>query len=274
MLENQQFIIFFDCDGTLIQDDQSIGEKTASYIKKLKDEGHKIVLASGRPPRAIIPYYEQLGLDTPIIAYNGLVLYDPETKKFVKEKRYRKELIGEFFDRFPEYMFDNFQSETDTELYFLVNDGEYENYFHKEGMNVHYGPFKNDLKDDVFSFVVNIKKEYLDKRQEMSDFVNTYDDIGMRFWYPNDNMGELYYYSANKSSKMSIIAKRYGLDRAHIIAFGDGCNDIEMIKKAGISFAMKNADPGLLESADYVTEYDNNHEGIYHALKKIFEGNL
>ncbi len=274
MLENQKFMILFDCDGTLLQDDQSIGEKTASYIRKLKDEGHIIVLASGRPPRAILPYYDQLGLDTPVIAYNGLTLYDPKTKTFLSEKRFNKSIIKEFFDVFPEYMFDNYQSETHTDLYFLTNDGEYENYFHKQGMNVHYGPFKNDLKEDVFSFVINIKKEFLDQRQKMVDFINTYDDIGLRFWYPSNNMGELYFYSATKAAQMNLLAKQYGLDRAHIIAFGDGCNDIEMIKKAGISFAMKNADPGLLDEADYVTEFDNNHEGIYHALVNLFEGNL
>ncbi len=274
MLDNQRFMLVFDCDGTLLQDDQSIGEKTAAYIRQLKDQGHIIVIASGRPPRAILPYYRELGLDTPVIAYNGLLLIDPDTNETLFERRYHKEIVKEFFDKFPEYMFDNYQSETNTELYFLINDGQYENYFHKEGMNVHYGPFKNDLEEDVFSFVINIKKEFLDRKKEMSDFVNSYDDLGLRYWYPSDNMGELFYYSANKSTSMSVLAKRYGLDRAHIIAFGDGCNDIEMIKKAGISFAMQNADPGLLQSADYVTEYDNNHEGIYYALKNLFEQDL
>lgn len=43
-----------------------------------------------------------------------------------------------------------------------------------------------------------------------------------------------------------------------IIAFGDGENDMEMLRFAGIGVAMGNADPEVKEIADYVTRYSEN----------------
>ena len=63
----------------------------------------------------------------------------------------------------------------------------------------------------------------------------------------------------------------YAIDRAHVIAFGDADNDVEMLGKAGISFAMKNGSDKLKAIADFVTEEDNDHDGIYLSLRKIFD---
>ena len=67
------------------------------------------------------------------------------------------------------------------------------------------------------------------------------------------------------------LEKMYDIDRAHVICFGDALNDLQMIRMAGISFAMKNGVSELKQAATFITPYDNDHEGIYYALKDLFK---
>ena len=65
------YLIFLDMDGTLLKSNQTLSSKTIDIIRELSSKGHKIIISSGRPIRAIKTYYKQLKLNSPIIAYNG-----------------------------------------------------------------------------------------------------------------------------------------------------------------------------------------------------------
>jgi hydroxymethylpyrimidine pyrophosphatase-like HAD family hydrolase len=159
-------------------------------------------------------------------------------------------------------------TETDTDLYFLKPKPEYDNFFHADGMKVHYGDFRGLLSEDPYPFLFETRDGTRDSA--MSSLVNTFPDLGLRFWWDAPRMGEFYHYQVNKSVAIRHIAKHYGYDRAHTIAFGDAENDIEMLSDAGISFAMKNGSKDLAKVASYVTEEDDDHDGVMVALQHLF----
>ena len=71
---------------------------------------------------------------------------------------------------------------------------------------------------------------------------------------------------SGKAAGIAQFIEEQGLDRSEIMAFGDGENDIEMLKYAGIGVAMGNAGDAVKAAADYVTDsVDEN--GIENALK-------
>ena len=76
------YIIALDMDGTLLNSKKEISFKTALYLKKLSKQGHKIIISSGRPKRSIERYYNQLKLNTPVIGYNGELIYSPNDINF------------------------------------------------------------------------------------------------------------------------------------------------------------------------------------------------
>ena len=65
-----------------------------------------------------------------------------------------------------------------------------------------------------------------------------------------------------------IVAKLEGILNENIIAFGDGLNDVDMLKKCGVGVAMKNALPEVKEQADYITSRTNNENGVVEFLKE------
>ena len=65
------------------------------------------------------------------------------------------------------------------------------------------------------------------------------------------------------------VAKLEGILNENIIAFGDGLNDVDMLKKCGVGVAMKNALPEVKEQADYITSRTNNENGVVEFLKEF-----
>ncbi len=270
MKNNQKFLIVSDLDGTLLDESKHIMEKTASYLKELKREGHVIALASGRPPRAILPYYDELGLDGPIISYNGACVYDPKDDSFPRyDEYYKKEDVLSFLSRFKNGEIIHSFAESETKVFYTSHDEEFNEMFNHDGMEMVYGDFEDILDEDVYAFVFQTTEESKKKIAEVS---LPDESLFLRHWYGVKTVAEFGSYKRSKATGISLLQKCYHIDRAHTIAFGDAENDVEMLTTAGVPFAMKNANPHLKEIVHNVTLEDNDHEGIYLTLKNFFEG--
>lgn len=271
ILDNQIFLIALDLDGTLLTSEKTISPLTKSILQMLASMGNVITVASGRASRSIVEIYETLGIRGPFIGYNGSLIDNPFDQSFVPFRRMmKKEVLLDFISHFGEDAFANIVIEDGYDQYYLRKNEKYVNFFHPEGMNLHYGSILKNLDRDVMTCVIEVKD--IHQKQEMTEYVNLHvENMSIRWWFNSNTFGEFYFYDTNKMTSIYRLASYYHIDRAHIIAFGDAPNDLQMIKGAGISFAMKNGAPQLKEAATYVTEYDNDHDGIYYALKKFFQ---
>ncbi len=70
----------------------------------------------------------------------------------------------------------------------------------------------------------------------------------------------------SKKVGIDIFCKHFGIDLENTMAFGDGGNDITMLKHVHLGVAMGNANPEVKAIADYVTD-DVDNDGIWNALK-------
>src|SRR5690625_4857585 len=82
LMENKQHLIALDLDGTLLTDKKEISPRTKQTIIKAMEAGHVVVIATGRPHRSSIPYYHTLGLDTPMVNFNGALIHHPRDDKW------------------------------------------------------------------------------------------------------------------------------------------------------------------------------------------------
>ena len=72
----------------------------------------------------------------------------------------------------------------------------------------------------------------------------------------------------NKASGIDHVCRHYGFQPSETMAFGDGGNDIEMLRHAGIGVAMGNASDEVKAAADYVTESVDD-DGVAKALQRL-----
>ncbi len=82
------------------------------------------------------------------------------------------------------------------------------------------------------------------------------------------NWVDLSHINAHKGYALKIIQERYGITSGETMVFGDYNNDLEMMGLADYSFAMANAHPNILKSANYETD-SNNDFGVEKILEKL-----
>ena len=75
-------LIVTDLDGTALQNWETLDPNTKEALIAAKEAGHIVVIATGRPARASLHFYKELGLDTPIINFNGAYIHHPEDETF------------------------------------------------------------------------------------------------------------------------------------------------------------------------------------------------
>lgn len=268
MNKNEPLIIAVDMDGTLLNDKKRICKKTLFYLRKLSRKGHKIVISSGRPIRAIETYYKQLKIDTPIICYNGAYVFSPTDKKFPTHSfEFPKKLIIEISQKIKSHI-KNIMCETNDEIWVDVEDPYLAKFFWYEGMNIHVGELKDTLKIDPMTCIVQTPKEYKDTR-EIDAILEKYPAIGARFWTGSPYF-ELFYKGISKGAGLKKIADYLGIPQSQVIAFGDSTNDIEMFDYAGTAVLMSNG-KDKITNTDMLSVKDNNHNGIYWTLKKLLK---
>ena len=67
------------------------------------------------------------------------------------------------------------------------------------------------------------------------------------------------------------LGRHLGISPEEIMAFGDGYNDLAMIRMAGLGVAMENSVPELLEAADYITT-SCDEDGVARATEQFVPG--
>ena len=261
-------MVFSDMDGTLLNNNNQISNLTKEYLINLASQGHKIIISSGRPIRGIISYYNELKLDTPIICYNGAYIYPG--KENIEEYcfSFSYKLIKQIINDITYEYIDNIILETNDDIYLLHEDKTLEPYFSCQGMNVHIGLIENNLFQDTMTMLIKVKDPKYNPIIEQA--INKYDNIKLRFWSGEWlKISEIYHINTNKGKALEKIAEYYNINKEHIIAFGDADNDIELLKYAGISVAMKNGEEKIKEIAKLISLEDNNNDGIKLTLEKI-----
>src|SRR5215204_2604938 len=81
-IENKEIhLIKLDIDGTSTNADFStLNQKLKKVLQKLKEQGHKICFTTGRNYWSALPFYNEVGLDTFLVTYNGAYINNPSEK--------------------------------------------------------------------------------------------------------------------------------------------------------------------------------------------------
>ena len=153
------YLIVLDLDGTLMPDFSTCDEETFAYLRKLKDDGNIIMLATGRPFRSSYFIYKKLGLNTPLINYNGARVTNPTDSSFpVTDLRIDKDDLLEIIEHIRPALINVFCEIID-DIYVMNYNDEIHPFLHVDGGILHIGELKDILPDNpngALFFLINI----------------------------------------------------------------------------------------------------------------------
>ena len=258
--------IALDLDGTLTNHEKVVTPKTRKALLKAAAKGAVIILASGRPTYGIEPVAECLELQKRggyILSYNGGNIVNAKTGEKLFSQFLPDEVIPELYAYAKEhghallgYAGNEIITEMPDDQYVKeesrinkMNIRKVENLF--EAMEPH--PTKLLMTGDP-TLMLKAEKELVEKLGDRMDIFRS-----APFFL------ELVPKGIDKAKSLTRLLTKINLTPADLIAFGDGYNDLSMLKLAGMGVAMENAAPEVRAEADYVT-LSNEEDGVAAAL--------
>ncbi|QGH35642.1 Cof-type HAD-IIB family hydrolase [Gracilibacillus salitolerans] len=262
-MQKNRHLIALDLDGTLLTDHKKISPYTKSIVQQAIEEGHIVVIATGRPHRASITYYQELGLQTPMVNFNGALIHHPTDHKWDAlhtplPNRTAKKIIQTCYD----FEVDNIFAEIRDNMYLDRFDQKIIDMFSEPNQQdlITIGSLKNHLEEDPTSLLIHPKDDHIAELRQYLDDKHA-SIIEHRKWGVPWNIIEIVRKGINKAVGLKKIAHYFHIPIDNIIAFGDEDNDLEMIEYAGVGVAMGNAINELKQIANYQTK-TNEEDGI------------
>lgn len=223
-----------DFDGT-IYNKNNIREfhRSLSELGRLKSSGDEFIIASGRPLHLLEPYFEDFE-DTYFISNDGALFsrgFDIIAKRAIDKELVAKEYKGYnggfiAYGRCISYARYS-EAHTGREL-----DRFFRGHAERVGCIC-------DIDEDIY------KISFLSKH-DVADFLK-------KCW-SSYGIDEYVSKGTDKASALEVAIEFFKTDRNNTVVFGDGANDIEMMKMAGRSYAMASAPPRVKKEADKIIE--------------------
>jgi Cof subfamily protein (haloacid dehalogenase superfamily) len=270
--------VFTDLDGTLLDEAGQVAPAVRRVLEQLRARGIPIFVATGRSVCSARTAVKGLGIETPLICYNGAVVYDPASRGWL-----RHETID---DRVTEGLLEVAEAQA---LFYFV--------FHEDAkvtlppryplQSDFYGRHENVRHVDVFEDLPRRSVTKLsiytegpqDDRAVMEYLGRCGGDHYVERFKVNTIPGfrefsfhttDVHARAGGKGAGMRFVMERYGLDPAETIALGDHRNDLSMLEAAGLAVAVGDAPPELLGAADRVIQHDGG-QGVARFLATTFD---
>lgn len=250
--------LFFDIDGTLVSfKTHLIPDDTVEALEAAHHCGVKIFIATGRPPMLIDNLGQIEHLIDGYVTTNGALCYanDISIHKTmrpdeVKSIKFEADRLGAMLIT------------VGLKQIALSNPDEALMGQLQTMLNVPSIPECNNIDALADAGVIQMTA-FVTINQEKQLLHNAPNCLASR-WHPA--FIDITASCANKASGITAIANKNGIDISEVMAFGDGGNDLSMLRAAGIGVAMGNSLNEVKEIADYVTHSVDNG-GIASALR-------
>ena len=264
-------LIASDLDDTLLNANSDLNGRVIKALHAAMNAGCGIVLSSGRMLEAMLPLANRIGVNAPMLLYNGALAYNHNTDEtiFADQLPYETALaIAELCER----------------------EGYYIQAYPGKG---YYVP---RITDDTRKYAWSIKVEPIPVNMPIAEWMkqhpsgmqklllistvegaNRAQDMlreafphGASFLKSRPHYIEIAPEGVNKGAALLRLAKHLGLQRDEVMAFGDGQNDVTMIESAGTGVCMLNGCPEAKAVADRIAP-SNLDDGVAQVIEEYLQ---
>ncbi|MGG4609424.1 Cof-type HAD-IIB family hydrolase [Providencia sp. Me31A] len=260
-------VLALDLDGTVLTQEHTIHPSVKQAIQAAAKKCH-VMIVTGRHHTAARPYYDELGLTTPIICCNGTYIYDYQNEKVITHNALSKENALTFIELAQQNKLKMVMYITDAMVYSKIDPIDYmsvmEQWAKDPAMShppkiYRIDSFQKQVKqaDYIWKFVVEGEPATLERFLSTPWIKQTFN--AEKSW---SNRFDFAAKGNNKGTRLAEYLDSLGYNSNQVIAVGDNHNDISMIELAGLGVAMKNADDTVKSHANSVCATDNNGDGL------------
>jgi len=242
-------LIALDIDGTIRSVDHTLTDRTSRAMDMVREAGAIVTVATGRMFKSAVASTADLGLTSPIVSFQGALVADPVTAEVLWHRPLTEQMAVLALDALDGWAGDIVSYHGDevwvskvtpwVEAYSERNDG---------GVRV-VGDLREVAADEPTRLVVvGDEGEIHRLTQRLSaDF-----DERLHVTRSLPQFCEILHPDGGKHRALAWLCGHLGIPEEDTVAFGNGYNDVEMLRWAGLGVAVGDAVPEAMEAADRV----------------------
>ena len=265
-------IVFVDIDDTLNPSGEKTSEYTKEVMKKLKEQGIKVVVNTGRSAKYAINKSIESNLSEFIISSNGAEVYNYDTKEKIFSRPIPKEQIKQIYE---------YANQTNMTIILNSIENRYinnKNYNYNNEPAIYFEDIEKLLDEQEINQIVMLSSNFDRMLVLPHMFKEKYPNLKVvhssvalieERRIPNkEYYHDIVLENTAKSTGIVELLDYLNIDSERAIAIGNGYDDICMADVVGTSVAMENANPILKEVATYITDTSAN-DGVAKILEKL-----
>ena len=262
-------MVAVDMDGTFLRRDHDYDRGRFSRVLARMDEaGCRFVVASGNQFWQLRDFFPGIDESLAFVAENGAYVKDRDEVVFVGEIEHDVVLAT----------LDWIESRTEVEnIMSCLNcayiergraDQRLFDFMHTYYHRLAWADDLRSVQDRVLKFALNVPEA---ETWEYFDDIRASLQGGLEPTTSGHGAIDLIVPGCHKASGLARLVERWGVDPADCAAFGDGGNDIEMLRYVGHPYAMENASDEVKAAAGNVCP-SNEEQGVLTVLEDLFLG--
>jgi Cof subfamily protein (haloacid dehalogenase superfamily) len=229
MTDNSRWLVALDIDGTVLHEDGTLSSAVIAAVRQARDNGHEVMLATGRSASMTIPILERLGIVPEyVVCSNGAITLRRDSSSPSGYRRYHVEhfdptpVLTRIKERLPEA---HYAVEDQTGLY------RYTDWFPEGALDA----LSEQVTFEELLTTVATRVVVIAPGHEIDDFLARVEDMGLHqvsytvgwtAWLDIAPDG------VNKSTALELVRTQLGFELDRCMVVGDGRNDIEMLQWA------------------------------------------
>ncbi|UHA72370.1 Cof-type HAD-IIB family hydrolase [Paenibacillus sp. 481] len=249
-------IVFFDIDGTLLNDEQQLLESTRQAVQQLQAAGIETVIATGRTPATFKWVREALNIHS-YVSLNGQ--YAVRNGEVIVAEQIPDSLLGEFAN----------VAQANEHVVGFINENTWtvtmENERVHESLS-HHGIAHPPVNAELYKEQPIYQGLLFCEEAEITSYAERFPELQFVRWHRLATDVQLK--GRSKASGIEQYLRAVDARVEDSIAFGDGLNDKEMLQFVGTGIAMGNASDEVKQCANMVTA-SNGEDGIANALVEL-----
>lgn len=258
-------LVAIDLDDTLLTDELEIPPGAVRAIEKARAAGVHVVIATGRMFPSARPFAEQLGLQTPLITYNGAMV-KTAAEELLFHRPVPQDLALEVLD-FAEDRQWPVQCYFHDRLYVPAITAGVIYYTELSGVPAQSTNHMRELVSEsgpTKMLAIGSPEQTTERARALADFFGERLEVTIS----KPSFVEMMRPGISKGSALADVAALLGVAQDETMAIGDSFNDLHMLQWAGVGVAMGNGHPHIREIADHVVA-SNMDEGVAEAIERF-----
>jgi len=235
-------LLAFDLDNTVVTHDNEIPPRILAAVAAAKDAGHLVAVLTGRPQASALPFVRQLGVTGPYAVNHGaLVLGSGDV--VLSRSLIPAEDVGTLIARYGTRQGLEYAFMVDDDIFVADPDDPRWSWAHTLNRNVLAFTPERVRDADKIVFSADGAAPQLSAELETS-----HPELMKYSWA--DGFFEITGVGAHKGAALARICTELGVAQEDTVAFGDGVNDVTMMRWAGHAVAVGRSHPDVLAAAD------------------------